>query len=76
MTSSASRLPATDVQAPRTGRHSAAEPHGVIRIATPQDLLRAGRHAEPAWTRDLPIFDALRDELAAVDWSSLGTGRV
>jgi hypothetical protein len=48
---------------------------GVLRIATPEDLLRTGRHAEPAWTADLPVYDALRDELAAVDWSSLRTPR-
>ena len=60
---------------PGRGRHSAPEVPGVLRIATPEDLLRTGRHAEPAWSRDLPIYDTLRDELAAVDWSSLGTGR-
>ena len=31
---------------------------------------RPGRHAAP--TGDEPIYEALRDELAAVDWFSLG----
>ncbi|SOE02588.1 hypothetical protein [Blastococcus haudaquaticus] len=56
---------------PGRRRHAAPEVPGELRIATPEDLLRTGRHAEAAWTRDLPVYDALRDELAAVDWSSL-----
>lgn len=70
MTSSAS---AQDVS--RTGRHSAPEVPGALRIATPADVVRRGRHAEPGWDGRLPIHDALRDELAAVDWFSLGSGR-
>jgi hypothetical protein len=86
MTSSASWLPAGIARAsvvsappaqkvPGRGRHSAPEVPGTLRIATPQDLLRSGRHAEPEWTRDLPVYDALRDEMAAVDWFSLDPGR-
>ena len=39
-------------------------------IASLADLDRPGRHAEPEG--DEPIYEALRNELAAVDWSSLG----
>jgi hypothetical protein len=53
----------------RTGRHSAPEADW-DRIASGSDLDRPGRHAEP--DGDSPIYDALRDELAAVDWFSLG----
>ena len=56
-------------------RHAAPEVPGELRIATPQDLLRTGRHAEPEWTRDPPVSAPLRDELAPVASSSLGTGR-
>jgi hypothetical protein len=84
--SSAAWLPAAIVRAavvtappaqriPAGPRHRAPEVPGVLRIATPEELLRTGRHAEPAWTADLPVYDALRDELAAVDWSSLRTPR-
>ncbi len=38
-------------------------------IASLADVDRPGRHAEP--DADLPIYDALRAELAAVDWYSL-----
>ncbi len=49
------------------GRHRA--PEDVLeRIASLADVDRPGRHAAV----DLPIHDALRDELAAVDWFSLG----
>ena len=67
MTSSAP----TAQHVPARRRHAAPEVPGELRIATPEDLLRVGRHAEPAWTGDLPVYDTLRDELAAVDWSSL-----
>jgi hypothetical protein len=83
--SSARRLPAGIARAavvsappaqrvPGTGRHSATEAPGIVRIATPEDLLRVGRHAAPEWDGRLPVHDRLRDELAAVDWFSLGTG--
>jgi len=39
-------------------------------IAWLADVDRRGRHAERGY--DLPIYDSLRDELAAVDWFSLG----
>lgn len=53
------------------GRHRAPEdtPETIAALA---DLDRPGRHAEP--DADLPIYDALRAELAAVDWFSLDVG--
>lgn len=52
------------------GRHRAPEaPDAVETIASLGDVDRPGRHAAPEG--DSPIFDALRDELAAVDWFSL-----
>ncbi|MGY1754637.1 hypothetical protein [Blastococcus sp. SYSU D01042] len=50
------------------GRHRAPETPDVI--ASLADVDRPGRHAAPE--QDSPIHDALRDELAAVDWFSLG----
>ena len=53
------------------GRHRAPEGRDAPeRIASLADLDRPGRHAEP--DADVPIYDALRAELAAVDWFSLG----
>jgi hypothetical protein len=80
MTSSASPagwLPAALVRIPaarrpalpgRThGRHAAPEsPTAAVSIATQFDLVRPGRHAEPAWTREL--FDPARDEMDPLDW--------
>ncbi len=51
------------------GRHRAPE-DTLETIASLADVDRPGRHAEP--DADLPIYDALRAELAAVDWFSLG----
>ncbi len=51
---------------PGTGRHSAPGIPGSVRIATPEDLLRPGRHAEPEWTRDL--HDPERDEVDSLSW--------
>lgn len=53
------------------GRHRAPEdtPDTIASLA---DVDRPGRHAEP--DADLPVYDALRAELAAVDWFSLGRG--
>ncbi|TQN44223.1 hypothetical protein FHU33_3718 [Blastococcus colisei] len=56
--------PAQDV--PRSGRHSAPEVPGTMRIATPEGLLRTGRHAEPEWSRDL--HDPKRDEADSLSW--------
>jgi hypothetical protein len=64
MTSSASWLPAAITRAavvsprpaqnvPSTGRHAAPEVPGALRIATPEDLMRSGRHAVGEWSRDL-----------------------
>ena len=53
------------------GRHRAPEgPDAFWTIAWLADVDRAGRHAEAG--DDLPIYESLRDELAAVDWFSLG----
>jgi len=50
------------------GRHRAPEtPETIASVA---DVDRPGRHAAP--TGDEPIYEALRDELAAVDWFGLG----
>lgn len=51
------------------GRHRAPE-DTLETIASLADVDRPGRHAEPG--ADLPIYDALRAEFAAVDWFSLG----
>jgi hypothetical protein len=80
MTSSASSaawLPATIARAavvsrppaqavPTTGRHLAPELPGMVRIASPEDLTRTGRHAETEWSRE--TFDPKRDEVDAFDW--------
>ncbi len=77
MTSSATWLPAAIARAavvhappaqkvPSTGRHLAPEVPGTVRIATPEDLLRTGRHAEPEWSRDL--HDPERDEDDSLSW--------
>jgi hypothetical protein len=45
---------------PVTGpRHRAPSAPGEVTIATPEDLLRPGRHLEPEWSR--PSFDPVRD---------------
>ena len=52
------------------GRHRAPEGQdAVVTIARLADVDRRGRHAETG--DDLPIYDFLRAELAAVDWFSL-----
>jgi hypothetical protein len=77
MTSSASWLPAAIARAavvstrpaqnvPSTGRHAAPEVPGAVRIATPEDLMRIGRHAETEWSRDL--HDPKRDEVDPLSW--------
>lgn len=78
MTSSASQagwLPAALVRIPaprrpaspaRThGRHAAPE-SPIVAIASADDVVRRGRHAEPVWTREL--FDPARDEMDPLDW--------
>jgi len=63
MTSTASWLPAAIARAavvstrpaqnvPSTGRHAAPQVPGALRIATPEDLMRSGRHAEREWSHD------------------------
>jgi hypothetical protein len=45
---------------PVTGpRHLAPTSPEPVTIATPEQLLRAGRHLEPEWSR--PAFDPVRD---------------
>jgi len=48
------------------GRHLAPELPGVVRIAAPEDLTRAGRHTEPEWSREL--HDPRRDVADALEW--------
>ena len=43
---------------PSAARHRAPE-SAEVRIATPQDVVRTGRHAEPEWAREL--HDPQRD---------------
>ena len=50
---------------PVAARHRAPE-GPEIRIATPDDVVRTGRHAEPEWSRE--AFDPERDEVDAFDW--------
>ena len=50
------------------GRHSAPEEAGRIEIAAAEHI-RPGRHAEPAWSREM--FDATRDE-DPFEWLGFG----
>jgi hypothetical protein len=74
--SSAIRLPAGLARAavvtaapaqwvPTGGRHSAPEPHEVVRALADEVDNRRARPAEPEWSR--AVFDALRDE-DPLDW--------
>jgi hypothetical protein len=47
-------------------RHLATETPGPVRIATPGDVTRTGRHAEPEWSREL--HDPRRDEVDSFAW--------
>ncbi len=77
MTSSASWLPAAITRAavvsarpaqkvPSTGRHAAPEVSGALRIATPEDLMCTGRHAETEWSRRQR--DPKRDGVDSLPW--------
>lgn len=74
--SSAPWLPAAPVRravAPppaHRGRHLAPEIPGLVRIAAPEDLTRAGRHTESEWSRAL--HDPRRDEVDAFEWLGFG----
>ncbi|UOY03524.1 hypothetical protein [Blastococcus sp. PRF04-17] len=57
-------VPSADVR-PAGPRHLAAD-DGSVSIATPEDLARTGRHAEPEWTREL--HDPRRDEVDPFAW--------
>ena len=54
------------------GRHFAPEGPGLVRIAAPDDLTRAGRHVESEWSRVL--HDPQRDEVDALDWLGFSEG--
>jgi hypothetical protein len=58
---------------PRPGRHSAPAVPGMIRIATPEDLARSGRHAEPEWSRNL--HDPERDVVDSLSWLGFAPSR-
>ena len=47
-------------------RHLAPETPGPARIAAVEDVVRAGRHVEPEWSRAL--HDPTRDEIDAFAW--------
>jgi hypothetical protein len=47
-------------------RHLAVEGLEKMRIATPEDFARPGRHAEPEWSREL--HDPTRDEVDSFAW--------
>jgi hypothetical protein len=77
---SAARLPAVLARAlatpapavPVGGRHLAPEAPGLVRIAAPGDVTRAGRHVESEWSRVL--HDPQRDEVDALDWLGFSAG--
>jgi hypothetical protein len=84
MTSSASWLPAAITRAavvsarpaqkvPSTGRHAAPEVPGAVRIATPEDLLRTGRHTETEWSRRR--HDPKRDGADPLSWRGFTPSR-
>ena len=52
----------------RPGRHSAPEASGHVEIVSPGQVA-PGRHAEPAWSREL--FDPARDE-DPFEWLGFG----
>jgi hypothetical protein len=64
------RAAVVDTPNVRTGpagpRHLAAESPEAMRIATPEDFTRTGRHAEPEWSREL--HDPTRDEVDSFAW--------
>jgi hypothetical protein len=51
---------------PAGPRHLAVESPEAMRIATPEDFTRTGRHAEPEWSREL--HDPTRDEVDSFAW--------
>jgi hypothetical protein len=51
---------------PSGPRHLAADEPDAVSIATPDDLLRTGRHAEPEWSRQL--HDPKRDAVDPFAW--------
>ena len=58
-----------EAPAVRPGRHAAAEASGRVEIVSPEQR-RPGRHAEPAWSREL--FDPARDE-DPFEWLGFGS---
>ena len=65
-TSLATWLPLPGAQAAPTGRHRAPDVPGPFTFATPQDLVRRGRHSEQRWSREL--HDPTRDEVDSFAW--------
>ena len=49
---------------PAGPRHLAAD--DAVSVATPEDLARTGRHAEPEWSREL--HDPKRDDVDPFAW--------
>jgi hypothetical protein len=60
-------------QPPAGPRHEAPEVPGMFALATPDDLARTGRHAEPEWSR--AEFDPERDEIDAFAWLGFAEAR-
>ncbi len=58
---------------PRPGRRNAPGVPDAMRVATPEDLARTGRHAEPEWSRDL--HDPTRDEVDSLSWLGFAPAR-
>jgi hypothetical protein len=55
---------------PSIARHRAPE-GAELRIATPQELVRIGRHAEPEWVRE---FHDPRRDVDAFEWLGFRAG--
>jgi hypothetical protein len=52
---------------PTVGRHRAPVRLGQVEsIATPEDMMRTGRHAQPKWSREL--WDPERNDVDAFGW--------
>ena len=62
----ATRFPLPGAQAGPTGRHRAPDVPGPFTFATPQDIVRRGRHAEQQGSREL--HDRTGDEVGPLSW--------
>jgi hypothetical protein len=65
-TARAAVLPAAPARTAPSGRHRAPDVPGPFTFATPQDIVRRGRHAERQWSREL--HDPARDEADPLSW--------